>query len=242
MIRLALSCLVLLIAPLVHAAETVLVAGASGRMGGYMIEQLADAGYAVRGLTRNPGKARARFGDRYEWRAADVRNPKQIRDAMQGVDYVISSIGAMEGGGPNGPEFLDYGGVRNLVDAAVEHQVKQFVLVSSIGAGQRFHLINITIDNVLTWKRRGEDHLRQSGLNYTVVRPGGLRAGEGGAGVKFFPGDIKGGSFIWIPDAAAVTVAAIDNPDAYSKTFVILTDTASSPRDWRSAYAALPAD
>ena len=67
-------------------ADVVLVAGASGGTGRYLIEQLLAQGYEVRGLTRNPADAKLRTGLDIEWVAGDVRNPDSLSGIMGGVD------------------------------------------------------------------------------------------------------------------------------------------------------------
>ena len=221
----------------------VLVAGATGRLGRHLIEQAHAAGFAVRGITRDPVSARAQYGDQYEWVAGDIRLPESLPAAVADVDYVICAAGATTPTGPNAPQFVDYEGARNLIDAAVRAGVEQFVLVSSIGVTQRFHLLNLTFGEVLEWKWAAEEHLRASGLAYTIVRPGGLRPGPAQLeGVAINQGDAKGGSYIYLSDAASVIIATVGNPDALSKSFEMLSDRAAQPEAWRDALAALETD
>jgi uncharacterized protein YbjT (DUF2867 family) len=61
-----------------------------------------------------------------------------------------------------------------LVDAAKAAGVKKFVLVSSIGAdGPLLNPLNL-FWGILFWKKRAEEYLQRSGLESTIVRPGGL--------------------------------------------------------------------
>ena len=225
------------------AGETVLVAGATGRLGSHLIQLLYDAGYTVRGMSRDPSQAELRYGDQYDWIAADLTVPDTLPAAVAGVDRVICAVASNNPTGANNPETIDYVGTRNLIDASVAAGVKQFVLVSSVGVTQRFHLLNLTYGEVLIWKREAEEHLRASGLVYTIVRPGGLRPGPASVeGVAIAQGDAKGGSYIFLPDAAAVMVATIGNPSAYAKTFEILNDREQSVDAWRDDFALLIAD
>ena len=99
----------------------ILVAGGSGRAGTYVLKQLKAQGLRFRAMTRDVAEARSRLGadaEGVDWVAADVRDPAQVEAAMRDVDYVISVIGSRDLTGPNSAEFVDYGGVRNLVDAA----------------------------------------------------------------------------------------------------------------------------
>jgi len=225
------------------AADTVVVAGATGRLGAWLLPELKAAGFTVRGMTRDPEQARQRVGSGYEWVQADVRDPASLPPALAGAAWVVSAVGAIRPDGRNAPQFVDYEGVRNLVDASVEAGIDHFVLVSSIGVTQRFHLLNLTFGDVLTWKWRAEEHLRASGLTYTIVRPGGLRPGPGGLeGVSLEQGDKKGGSYIFMPDAAAVIAASLGNPATVGKTFEILSGRELAPDAWRAELEQLYVD
>jgi len=231
-----------------HAAEhptkvLVLVAGASGRLGQHVIKEISARQFRVRGLTRDPEDARAKFGTDYDWVEGDLQDPASVRNAMQGVTHVISAVGAVRPDGPGNPEHVDYNGVINLIDAAVTANVQQFILVSSIGVTQRFHLLNLTFGDVLKWKAASEGHLRDSGLEYTIVRPGGLRPGPRGVeGLTLEQGDKKGGSYIYIPDLAVLLAWLVDNPAAKSKTFEVLSDRTAEPLGWQDAFSMLTTD
>lgn len=229
-------------------APLVLVAGASGQTGRLVLEQAVKAGYRVRAMARDPLKAREEIGSSYEWVAGDVREPDSLTSVMSGVAYLVCAIGATERSGPNSAEFVDYGGVRNLVDAAVAAGVRHFVLVSSVGAGGgggafSWLLNTLLMPGILEWKARGEEHLRASGIAYTILRPGGLTNDDGGRdGIRFTQGDTLGGGTIPRADVSAVAVYALGHADAAGKTFELASDQKAAPEAWRAALAALTKD
>jgi uncharacterized protein YbjT (DUF2867 family) len=226
----------------------VLVAGASGKTGRLVLEAAVRSGFRVRGMARDPAKAKAEIPGRYEWVAGDVRDPVSLEPAMAGVDYVVCAIGATERSGPNGPEFVDYGGVKNLAESAKPAGVKQFVLVSSTGVGggagaYGWMLNTILMPGILEWKGKGEQALRASGLPYTILRPGGLTNDRGGQqGIRFTQGDTLGGGMIARADLATVAVAVLGNQAAVGKTLELAGDDRSSPGEWRTALGALKKD
>lgn len=223
--------------------ETVLVVGATGRVGKPTLIELKKQGYQVRGTTRNLEKAKTQISTEIEWFEADALKPDTLTDAMRGVDRVICTIGVSSNKSPVTPEELDYGGVKNVIDAASKAGVKQFVLISSIGASHRFHLLNLTLNNVLKWKRQSEEYLRASDLDYTIIRPGGLRKGKAGLeDVVLVQGDRKGGRHVIIDDIAVVSVATLNNADAMSKTFEMLSDSDNPPGPWRERFKELTPD
>jgi uncharacterized protein YbjT (DUF2867 family) len=230
-------------------AGLVLVAGASGRAGHFVVAQLRGQGTAFRPLTRNREEALKRLGPAYadlDWVECDVRDPAQVAAAMRGVTHVISVIGANQVGGPNSAEFVDYGGVKNLVDAALSEKVRHFVLLTAIGVTDPAHPFNKATKGALGWRLKGEDYLRASGLSYTIVRPGGLvNQPAGQQGLRLEQGDN------WRPllrstlsreDLALVLIEALHNPAARRATFELVNDPAAAPGAWRAAFSGLKPD
>ena len=220
---------------------TVLVAGATGSIGRIVIGMLKDQGFAVRGMTRNPEQAAERYGDGIEWVRGDVRDPAELEPVMNGVDRLICSIGYTEFEGPNGPQFVDYMGVRNLVDAASRQGVKHFVLVSASSAGPyRDHAQNPRFGYVAYWKTKGEQYLKDSGLSFTIVGPGGYLDEPGGEkGVRIFSRAEFSMGYISREDVAAIVVAALTDPDARNKAFAAQYDESVEPGSWREAFSTL---
>jgi uncharacterized protein YbjT (DUF2867 family) len=225
----------------------VLVVGATGRTGRLVLEQLRrDPRYAIRPMARDVAAARRNIGADYAWVAGDVTKPGTLVPAMAGVSLVLVTIGATERSGPNSPEFVDYGGVKNVTDAALGAGVRQLVLESSMGVGSGGGLLGVMLNllsgDALKWKARSESHLRASGLPYTIVRPGGLTDDPGGqTGIALQQGD-EGSGRIPRADVAAVMIAALDNPDALRKTFEIVSDENAKRDAWRTGFSALRRD
>ena len=111
-----------------------------------------------------------------------------LNKALQGCTYVVCATGARPSisgllfGGADSPYNVDNLGTSNLVDAALENKCKAFVLVTSLltnaaavgqASNQNYIFLNL-FGNVLVEKKKGEDYLKASGINYVIVRPGGL--------------------------------------------------------------------
>ena len=225
----------------------VVVAGASGRTGRLVLEQLRrDPRFAIRPMARDVAAARRAIGNDYAWVAADVTRPATLGPLMAGASLLIVTIGATDRSGPNSPEFVDYGGVKNLTDAARAAGVRQVVLESSMGVGSGGGLLGLVLNllsgDALEWKAKGEAHLRASGVPYTIVRPGGLTADPGGqTGIALQQGD-QGSGRIPRADVAAVMIAALDNRDALRKTFEVISDEQAKKDAWRTGFSALRRD
>ncbi len=221
----------------------VLVAGATGRTGRLVVSNLLEQGYPVRALVRDMERGHEILGDGVEFSEGDVRDIDSLRAAMQGVASLIITIGSSRKDDPdNGPEFVDYGGVKNLAQAAADTSVQQVVLMSSAGVTHEDHVLNQMFDNLLIWKLRGEDALRDSGVDYTIVRPGGLMETPGDeTAVVFEQGDSSTG-MISREDVALVCVAALQVPAARNKTFEVFGGEEQPPNDWTNLYSSLKSD
>lgn len=226
------------------APKIVLVAGATGGTGKEAVKQALDKGYTVRALVRDEARARELFGDRVTYVVGDVRDTASVPGFVKGVDYVVSALGSNQRRDPtNKPEVIDYGAVKALAEASKAAGVEHFVLVSSMGVTDPNHMLNKILDNVLVWKKKGEDALRDSGVPYTVVRPGGLRDGAAGeGGIKLMQGDPQVMGQIARADVASVCVAALGRQDALSKTFEIVGDPNGTPPDWDTFFSQLKPD
>jgi len=221
----------------------VLVAGATGRTGRLVVSNLLEQGYPVRALVRDMDHGYEILGDGVELAKGDVRDIDSLREAMQGALSLIITIGSSRDNPNNGPEFVDYGGVKNLAQAAADTAVQQVVLMSSAGVTHEDHVLNQMFDNVLIWKSRGEDALRASGVDYTIIRPGGLMDTPGDkAAVVFEQGDRKLTGMISRENVALVCVAALRVPAARNRTFEVFGSEGQAPNDWTNLYRSLKSD
>ena len=226
-------------------ASVVLVAGATGGTGQEVVEQALARGLRVRALVRDDAKARQLWGDRVQYAVGDVREPRSLKKAVKGVDQVISALGANVQRDPeNSPERVDYAGVKALAEAAKAAGVSQFILVSSMGVTHPDHQLNAMLDNILSWKLKGEDAVRATGIQYTIVRPGDLTNEPGGRrGVRIMQGDPANGlGSVSRADVAAILVSAIGRQDLYVKTFEVVGDHAMPRIEWASLYTGLQPD
>jgi len=163
----------------------VFVAGSTGNTGRRVVQQLRAAGYKVKAGVRDPKKAHSLgFGldSGIELVTADVtKGSEPLISALSGSQAVICATG-YSGFNPGGSVKIDEKGVANLVDAAKASGVTKFVLLSSLltnarAVGQEsnpnYKFLNL-LGGVLDHKLAGEKYLRASGLDWTIVRPGGL--------------------------------------------------------------------
>ena len=215
-----LICLTLLTPVLAQESHRVLVVGASGGTGRFIIAMLEQQGYEVVPTSRNPERAAKTVGGSFAWRRMDLTSRESVDAAVRDVDFVITAHGATQAQGPNDPEHVDWIGTRHLIDVARNIGVKHYVMISAASAGNPDSPLNRRFGNVLIWKGRAEDYLRESGLRYTIVRGPGLRDDPGGQEPIVLEQGGSGRRLLTREDLASVAVAVLNDEAAVGKTFV----------------------
>ena len=154
----------------------ILVLGATGGTGRLIVAQSLARGYDVTALVRSPGKAKILPGAKLV--VGDARDPKVLREALRGRDAVVSALGTPAS--PFREVTLLSEATRTLVGAMRDEGVARLVAVTGIGAGDsRGHggfafdrlILPLLLRHVYADKDRQEDIVRQSGLDWVLVRP-----------------------------------------------------------------------
>jgi uncharacterized protein YbjT (DUF2867 family) len=154
----------------------ILVLGATGGTGRLIVAQSLARGYDVTALVRSPGKAKSLPGAKLV--VGDAREPKVLREALRGRDAVVSALGTPAS--PFREVTLLSEVTRTLVGAMRDEGVARLVAVTGIGAGDsRGHggfafdrlILPLLLRHVYADKDRQEDIVRQSGLDWVLVRP-----------------------------------------------------------------------
>jgi uncharacterized protein YbjT (DUF2867 family) len=138
--------------------RTIAVVGATGTIGSRLTRRLATQGSRVRAICRNPGE----WDGRVEGIAADLTDPDQALDALEGSDGVY--LTPTEGGDDL---FSTESTVAvNVLDAARKHDVAHIVMHTAVGADR-----GDTGARILDNKTAIEQLLAESGIGYTILRP-----------------------------------------------------------------------
>ena len=197
--------------------STVFLAGASRGVGLEIATHLAKRHIPTIAFLRQPQPDIEALG--LQVRSGDAMNPDQIAAAMAGetIETVISTIGGISTDGVRS----DFVGNRNLIDAAVNVGAKHFILVTSLGTGDSAIALPDSalqaLGAVLQEKDLAEHHLRNSGLTYTIVRPGGLKS-EPATGNGVFTANPSIGGIIHRADVAELISQCVNNPKSYNQT------------------------
>jgi uncharacterized protein YbjT (DUF2867 family) len=210
------------LAPAATMAGTgpVLVIGGNRDTGLEIVRLLRARGDAVSVFMRAGSDASAAEALGARILRGDALQPADLAAALATDRYraVISTLGRSLTPGPR----ADDTGNRHAIDAARTAGVRRFVLVTVIGAGDSrdaaYFLARRALGQVMADKTVAEDYLRASGLDYTIVRPGGLLNGPD-SGRAYLTPDV--GAFSWIrrADLARLVVQALDEPRATGRVY-----------------------
>ena len=215
----------------------VLVAGATGYVGAEVCRLLKEQGVPARALVRSssaPERVAALRAQGVELALGDLRDPKSLERACAGVTAVISTASATSAHKPGDTVLnVDGDGQLALVDAARKAGVQQFVFVSFSGG--------IEVDSPLrTSKRAVEQHVRDSGMDWTILRPTAFMEAWLSPALGF---DVPNGrvtiygsgeeavSYISMFDVARFCITSLTAPDARNITLELGGPAAVTPHE-----------
>lgn len=198
----------------------VLIAGANGKIGHHLLQEMADSDHEARAMIRhrdqgpelqNLGATETVLGDLEE----------DCSEAMRGCDAVVFTAGSGPDTGPDKTVDVDQEGAIRLIDTAKAMGIKRFIIVSSMGAGEPEKGPE-KLQHYLRAKHNADEHLKNSGLKYTIVRPGQLTNDEGTGKVNLSEKLEELGK---IPrqDVARVLLAALDSDHTNNRVFEVVS-------------------
>lgn len=198
----------------------IVVTGATGNIGRPLVEVLAAAGERVRAVSRNPaGEPPAGV----EYRAADLADPESLPEVLAGADALFLLLAGDLLGGTPAPG--------TLLDNAVAAGVRRVVALSSQAAGTRPEAVSHDVLRSL------ESAVRASGLEWTVLRPGGFftNAYAHAASVRaertvLAPFGDVGLPFVDPADIAEAAAVVLRQGGHGGRTYVLTGPEPSSPR------------
>jgi uncharacterized protein YbjT (DUF2867 family) len=198
----------------------VVIAGGHGKIALHLERLLADAGHRVTALIRH----RDHDSDVREAGAepvlCDLEREDDLSHYVTGADAVVFAAGAGPGSGPERKRTVDLGGALKLIDAARRTGVRRYVIVSSIGADDP-SAGSEQMRPYLEAKAEADRRVADSGLDWTIVRPGSLTDGAG-TGLVTVTTDMGARGPVPRRDVARVLAAALGDPTTIGKTFVVI--------------------
>jgi uncharacterized protein YbjT (DUF2867 family) len=194
----------------------IVIAGGHGQIALQLERLLADEEHRVRALIRNPDHDDDVREAGAEPVLADLEelDVDALADAIGAADAIVFAAGAGPGSGPQRKWTLDYAGAVKLMEVARRNGIDRYVIVSSVGADAEAE-DDGGFGTYLRAKGQADKKLAESGLSYTIVRPGRLTDGPGTGAVAI--GDGRGE--ISRADVAAVLAEVLDTPGTAGVTF-----------------------
>ncbi|WP_299099974.1 SDR family oxidoreductase [uncultured Winogradskyella sp.] len=151
-----------------YNSQTVLLAGATGYLGGYIAKALVESNFNAKLITRSSKKLQQFNSNAVKIIEAEVTKTESIKGICEGVTTVISTVGITRQ--KEGLTYMDvdYQANVNLLNEAKRAGVKKFIYVSAINGNKYRHL------KIFEAKEKFVDVLKNSGLEFTVIRPNGF--------------------------------------------------------------------
>jgi putative NADH-flavin reductase len=163
-----------------NQGKSILVVGATGTTGSEVVKQALELGYKVSAFVRNPAKVTLKH-ENLTVIQGDVMNPSSIDNAVRGHEAVISSLGA----GAKGKIRSE--GTNNVIRAMEKADIRRFISQSTLGVGEsrgnlnfywKYVMFGLLIRKAFLDHIKQEKYVQQSRLDWTIVRPGALTAGD----------------------------------------------------------------
>lgn len=152
-----------------------LVFGSTGGVGRYLVEQALGQGHDVTAFVRTPVKLNIDHANLTIFQG-DVMDPASVERAVQDQEAVVAALGSPLYKNTN----VRSDGTCHIVRAMEKGSVRRFVSLSTLGVGDSWKILNvkykILFRTLLRWvftaHERQEEYIRQSQLEWVIVRPG----------------------------------------------------------------------
>lgn len=152
----------------------ILIFGATGSIGRHLLEQALSQGHTVTAFTRDPAKIDIKH-ENLSVAQGDVMAQASVQKAVQGQEAVLCLIGA----GKQGQVRSE--GTRHIVQAMEQAGVQRLICQTTLGAGDsrgnlnffwKYIMFGMLLRDALADHERQEQYVKQSSLDWTIVRPG----------------------------------------------------------------------
>lgn len=199
----------------------VVIVGGHGKIGLRLEKLLAERGDSPRGIIRKTDQAADLEEIGAEPIVLDIENVDDVSDALAGAEAVVFAAGAGPGSGPARKRTVDYGGAVKLADAAQQQSIRRYVMVSSIGSN-RPETWSDQMRPYQEAKHEADEYVMASGLDHTIIRPGGLTDDPGTGQIQV--GERLEYGKVTRDDVAAVIAECLLAENTIGKSFDLLND------------------
>lgn len=146
----------------------IILAGATGYLGSFIAQELKDHGHDFLAFGRSEEKLKKIGLAEKEFQVLDVTKLATFPNIEEPIDTVISTVGITRQKDGLSYMDVDYGANLNLLEFAMRHRARKFIYVSVLNGEQMRHL------KITAAKERFVDALKDSGLEYSIIRPNGF--------------------------------------------------------------------
>lgn len=209
----------------------VVVAGGHGQIGRRLLRLLAERGDEAVGLVRNPDHVADLEALGAEGVVADLEGDADVAAAIEGADAVVFAAGAGPGSGAGRKRTMDLGGALKLIDAAKAAGVSRYLMISAMGTSDP--AAAGPMQPYLEAKAEADAALRDSGLDWTILKPGRLTDDPGSGHVALAEALGRRGE-VSRDDVAAVLAAAVEEPATVGRELELLAGDTPIPEAVRA--------
>lgn len=209
----------------------VVVVGGHGKVAMLLHPILRGRGHEVRGVIRNPNQAEDLRRAGAEPVVCDIEAVDDISDAVGSADAVVFAAGAGPGSGAARKWTVDRDGALKLIEAAKKNGIRRYVMISAMGVDEPRG--DEVFQAYSRAKAEADQALRESGLDWTIIRPGRLTDEPGRGRVALAP-SLPAGE---VPraDVAAVLAEVLETPASTGHQLDLTTGDLTIPEALRAA-------
>ncbi|WP_394141663.1 SDR family oxidoreductase [Cytobacillus oceanisediminis] len=200
----------------------VLIVGANGQIGKQLVKLINESSdHTARAMIRKAEQAEEFEKMGVETAVSSLEGTvEKLAEAAKGCDAIIFTAGSGGHTGYDKTLLIDLDGAVKTIEAAEQAGINRFVMVSAIQANNRDKWSD-AIKPYFVAKHYADRMLENSGLNYTIVRPGGLTNDPGTGKIKVDKNLERG--FIPREDVAKTIYAVLDKENTYKRSFDLVS-------------------
>lgn len=212
--------------------KTLVIFGATSPIGQRLAALATAAGYHTFAVVRPGSDAAAVERVGASVLHADALDAAAVTEVTAGVPPG-ALFASVLGGKPGGDGQVDWEGNRNAIDAAQARRAAHFVLLTTVGAGDSRPALPPPVVAILgplaERKTLAEEHLKTSGVAWTILRPGHLQSGEP-TGRAVLVADPRTLGAVQRADVAALMLRCLEHPECRNRAFAVTDlDAVRSP-------------
>ena len=215
------------------------ITGASGKTGYRIAEEAVKKGLKVKQIIRKNSKVIEGLKN-LETIRLSLDEKEDLDKALENLDALIIATGARASLDLTGPAKVDALGVYRQLQSCKRVGIKRVILVSSLCTGKLFHPLNL-FGLILIWKKLGENFLRNSNLEWTIIRPGGLKESENikSENIDYSKEDTKTKGSIPRRLVAKCCIDSLKNKDSIDKIIEVTSSTENKKVSFKKAMQTI---